>query len=256
MTLLHHGDCLDILPTLPKHSVDLVLTDPPYGTTACKWDAVIPLKPMWRELHRVIKPHRAIVLTAIQPFTTTLIVSNPAMFKYCWVWEKNVVAGFAHAKNKPMSKHEDIIVFSTGAVAHKTRSRQRMPYFPQGLTRLEKPLRKLTTNNVTGFMPRPSQTEFVTQTHTGYPSTVLQFDCERAGFHPTQKPVALMAYLINTYTRRGATVLDFTMGSGTTGVACAETGRQFIGIERNRDYFGVANDRIAAAVSDSQSQAA
>lgn len=241
---LHLGDCLEQMPRIPDQSVDLVLCDLPYGTTACAWDAVIPFEDLWAEYQRVVRGHGAIVLTASQPFTTALINSNFAWFKYCWVWEKSRVGDIFNAKNKPLKKHEDIVVFSAGTTANG--SDRRMPYYPQGL----QPTSKMAKNKETTrafFAPRPSHKETYEQTATGYPTSVLKFSND-TGLHPTQKPVALMEYLIRTYTNEGDTVLDNTMGSGTTGVACMNTGRKFIGIERDPEYFSVARARILDAV--------
>ncbi len=241
------GDCLEEMQSIESGSVDMILADPPYGTTACKWDSVIPLEPMWEQLKRLIKPNGAIVMTASQPFTTTLISSNMSMFKYCWVWRKNRPSGFAQAKNKPMSQHEDICVFSSGVTVHKSQSKRRMPYNPQGLKRIDKVVKNNsgTMDKDSSFARRKNAVDTYKQEFTGYPNTVLDFDCEN-GLHPTQKPVALMEYLIKTYTNEGETVLDFTMGSGTTGVACKNLNREFIGIEKDEKYFNIAKHRIDA----------
>jgi site-specific DNA-methyltransferase (adenine-specific) len=210
----------------------MILTDPPYGTTACKWDSIIPLEPMWEQLKRIIKPNGAIVMTASQPFTTTLIASNMKMFKYCWVWDKRRVSNPQLAKFQPLKCHEDIVVFSLGG--KKTR------YYPQGLKDVIK-IRKKDSSEL-GHCVRK---DYI-QTQTGYPKTIQTFSFEQ-GLHPTQKPVALMEYLIRTYTNEGETVLDFTMGSGTTGVACVNLNRNFIGIELDEGYFKIAEERIQKA---------
>lgn len=243
MIKLMQGDCLELMRDIPDGSVDLVLTDPPYGTTACKWDAVIPFEPMWAHVRRVLKPTGAAVFTASQPFTSALVMSNAEWFKYCWVWEKSRPGDIFNAKNKPLKSHEDVIVFSAGTTANG--SNRRMAYLPQGVTK-----GGIKTNN-------PDDREYAFKgsrpslkahhvTHGGtYPRSVIKIANPNAGsFHPTQKPVALMEYLIRTYTNEGETVLDFTMGSGTTGVACVNTGRKFIGIERDEEYFQIAQDRI------------
>lgn len=242
---LMHGDCLERMKEIPDGSVDAVICDPPYGTTACKWDSVIPLEPMWAELKRVTKPLGAIVMTASQPFTTTLIASNMPMFKYCWVWQKNMVSGVAQAKNKPITQHEDIVVFSGGVTVHASQTTKRMTYNPQGLVECNKEMTNHAGSKIRagGVGTRPSHKATYTQTQTNYPRSIVAFDCER-GLHPTQKPVALMEYLIKTYTNEGETVLDFTMGSGTTGVAALNCGRKFIGIERDDTYFEIAQRRI------------
>ena len=227
-TLLLQGDCLELLPCITDASVALVLTDPPYGITACKWDSVIPFEPMWKQLKRIIKPDSAIILCGSEPFSSVLRVSNLDDYKYDWVWVKRPV-NFLNAKKQPLRKTERISVFG-GA-----------KYFPQNLIphrRVNKRSNSTETNREHG---RENISEF-----TNYPTDVLEFIGER-GFHPTQKPVALMEYLIRTYTNEGETVLDFTMGSGTTGVACMNTGRNFIGIERDEGYFAIAQKRIEEA---------
>ena len=243
MINLMKGDCLERMKEIEDGSVDMILTDPPYGTTACKWDSIIPLEPMWEQLNRIIKPNGAIVMTASQPFTTTLIASNMKMFKYCWVWEKSRSPGHVHAKNKPMKKHEDIVVFSTGTTVHKSQSKTRMTYNPQGLTSITPKIRKKGGSTDAVMGERPSHKDTI-QTETGYPTTILKIKSYGNTVHPTQKPVALMEYLIKTYTNEGETVLDFTMGSGSTGVACKNLNRLFIGIEMDDKYFEIAKERI------------
>ncbi len=238
------GDCLERMKEIPDGSVDLVLCDPPYGTTACKWDAVIPFEAMWLELKRVLKRNGAAVFTASQPFTSALVMSNIREFKYQWVWEKNKATGHLNAKKRPLVAHEDVLVFF----------KEQSLYAPQGLVRKQTPTiskgdrgRKGagSSGDCYGLAVRDS-----VQTHEGYPRSVFKFSVDmKAEFHPTQKPVALMEYLIRTYTHEGETVLDFTMGSGTTGVACANTGRKFNGIERDEGYFKIASERIATARS-------
>lgn len=245
------GDCLELMPWIADGSVDMVLCDLPYGTTACAWDAVIPFDQLWAEYKRVIKPNGAIVLTASQPFTTVLASSNLTWLKYSWVWAKNHPSGFAQAKNKPLSSHEDILVFSEGVTVHASQSTRRMPYYPQGLIRVDKTVKnnRRDSERASSFMPRDSHKAEYVQEFSNYPRTVLNFDSEPHGaaLHPTQKPVALMEYLIRTYTNPRDTVLDNTMGSGTTGVAAVNTGRHFIGIERDPAYFDIASARIDAA---------
>lgn len=239
------GDCIDKMATLDAGSIDLVLTDPPYGTTACAWDAVIPFEPMWCEVKRVLKPRGTAVFTASQPFTSALVMSNVEWFKYEWVWAKNRPTNFAHAKNKPMKKHENVLVFSSGTTVHASQSDLRMTYNPQGLVEIAPTVKKKTAGEKTEafFADRPGHREFV-RDKTGYPHSILEYSTDMLDLHPTAKPVALMEYLIRTYTNEGETVLDFTMGSGTTGVACANTGRKFIGIERDPAYFAVACKRL------------
>ena len=245
-SILYQGDCLEQMQLMiPDESIDLILTDPPYGTTACKWDSIIPLEPMWEQLKRIIKSNGAIVMTASQPFTTTLITSNMDMFKYCWVWEKARPSGFAQAKNKPLSNHEDILVFSNGVTVHKSQSKNRMIYNPQRLVRINKEVKNNSKSfeKDSVFSNRKNAKDCYIQEFTNYPKTTLKFKNE-VGFHPTQKPVALMEYLIKTYTNPDEVVLDFTMGSGTTGVACDNVGRHFIGIEQDEKYFKIASERI------------
>lgn len=255
---LMRGDCLDHLGAVADQSIDLILCDLPYGTTACAWDSIIPLDRLWSEYKRVIKPNRPIVLTASQPFTTTLISSNREWFRYDCTWVKNRPTNFAHAKNKPMKKHEDVLVFSEGTTAHVSQSKSRMPYYPQGLVEVEKKasVRKRPTQLTDAFFQgRASHGEF-TREFTNYPHTVLEFATDQLGLHPTAKPVAMMEYLIRTYSAEGEVVLDNTMGSGTTGVAAANTGRRFIGIERDPGYFEIAHKRIAEAYSETIKSAA
>lgn len=236
------GDCLEIMPTLAAGSVDMVLCDLPYGTTACKWDAVIPFEPLWREYRRLcVGP---VVLTASQPFTSALGASNIGELKYQWYWRKTRATGHLNAKKIPMKDVEDILVFC----------RAQPTYNPQGLRPLNKVQRNSASHIARGVSTAATSVvtggiksvEYV-QESTGYPRQVLDFASEGGTAHPTQKPVALMEYLIRTYTNPGDTVLDNTMGSGTTGVACANTGRRFIGIERDPTYFDIAQKRIEAA---------
>jgi site-specific DNA-methyltransferase (adenine-specific) len=228
--LLLLGDCLDRMKEIPDGSVDMVLCDLPYGTTACKWDSVIPFKPLWEHYRRVCKKNAAIVLTASQPFTSALVMSNVDEFKYCWYWKKRPV-NFLNAKKQPMRNIEDILVFCGGC------------YKPQGLVACYKINRRSNSTETNGAHGLENLSEF-----TNYPAQVLEISGER-GLHPTQKPVALMEYLIKTYTNEEETVLDNTMGSGTTGVACVNTSRNFIGIERDEEYMKIAEARIAAAIN-------
>ena len=239
------GDCLERMKEIPDGSVDMIAADLPYAATLFKWDSMIPLDRLWAQYRRVIKQHGAIVLTATQPFTTVLINSNSQWFKYCWVWEKTIVGDVFNAKNKPLRKHEDILVFSEGTTANK--SNRRMPYYPQGLVDGGKSWKRKETIAACRA-PRPSHAAKYTQTQTGYPTSVLRFPNE-TGLHPTQKPVPLFEYLIRTYTNPGEVVLDNCFGSGTTGVACVNTGRRFIGIERDPNYFDIGRRRIEAAIA-------
>ena len=246
---LYQGDCLEVMKNILDKSVDLVLTDPPYGTTACKWDSAIPLEPMWKELKRVTKPNSAIVLFGQEPFSSLLRVSNLEMFKYDWYWRKSRPSGFTNAKLKPLKDIEVISVFSTGVTANG--SKNNMTYFPQGLEKVDKEWSRPEhyMGGDRGVNPaRKSHKLSRVVENTGYPRQVLDFPNSNKGLvHPTQKPVALMEYLIKTYSNEGMTVLDFTMGSGTTGVAAKNLNRNFIGIEKDEGYFKVAQERIEKA---------
>jgi len=243
------GDCLERMKEIPDGSVDMVLCDLPYGTTACKWDSVIPFEPLWAEYRRVTKRNAAIVLTASQPFTSALVMSNPALFRYDWTWRKPKGTGHLNAAKQPMRDKEDIAVFYARQPTYN-------PQFAQGTPYKDKAGKdhsaRSSMTDVYG-----AYTNFRNDNDgRRYPKQVVEFGVvERGTYHPTQKPVALMEYLIRTYTNEGETVLDNTMGSGTTGVACINTGRQFVGIERDEGYFSIAEKRIADAVS-AQSQAA
>lgn len=245
MIQLIHGEAIEEMKKIPDGSIDAVICDPPYGTTSCKWDTVIPFEPMWEQLKRVTKKNGAIVLFGSQPFTSALVMSNPKMFKYEWVWEKSRTVGFLNAKNAPLKKTENISVFSSGATANNNPNR--MQYFPQGLTEINEIRKSVKQSAETIVGSRPSRNKDYTATHTGYPNNILRFNNETKQIHPTQKPVALMEYLIKTYTNEGETVLDFTMGSGTTMVACKNLNRKGIGIEMDKDYFKIAQKRVAEA---------
>jgi DNA modification methylase len=233
MIRLIKGDCLKKMRMVDDGSVDLILCDLPYGTTACKWDTVIPFEPLWAHYKRIIKPRGAIVLTASQPFTSALVMSNPRWFRHEWMWKKNCATGHLNATRRPMLNHEQILVFSDSGPN----------YFPQGVRHTSK-----TNRRGAGLENYGAHRLENLATGENYPRTILEFGVHRSiGQHPTQKPVALMEYLIRTYTHEGETVLDNTMGSGTTGVACVNTGRNFIGIELDEKYFQTAADRIAKA---------
>ena len=238
-TDLYLGDCLEVMKDIPDGSVDMVLADPPYGTTQCKWDSVIPFEPMWAQLRRVTKKNGAIVMTASQPFTSALVMSNAKMFKYDWTWRKPKGTGHLNAKKMPMRDKEDILVFYFKPCTYNPQFSAGTPYKnkagdPSGATSM--------TNSYGNYTNFRNDNE-----GKRYPKQVLEFPVvERGTLHPTQKPVALMEYLIKTYTNEGETVLDFTMGSGTTGVAAKSLNRKFIGIELDEDYFNIAKDRIDA----------
>ena len=238
---LYNGNCLEAMETLINKGVkvDAIITDLPYGTTHCKWDSVIDLDTLWALYKALIKPLGAIVLFGQQPFTTRLISSNYEWFKYCWIWKKNRQPNFMMAKYAPLKTTEDIIVFSDGKI--NTNTRNKMTYYPQGLEDVSINVKSNVKKD--GVNIYNCLNKSYTQTKSGYPKNIIEFDCE-SGLHPTQKPVALMEYLIKTYTLEGDTVLDSCMGSGTTGVACVNTNRNFIGIELNEKYFRISKERI------------
>ena len=237
---LFQGDCLDIMPLIPDNSIDCIITDPPYGTTACKWDSIIPLEPMWEQLKRVIKPNGAIVLFGAEPFSSILRCSNLKMYKYDWVWNKTKTQHFAQAPYRPMTEHELVSVFSYGGNAKN--ANPRLVYNPQGLVKCHKVCKGKKASHSEHRIRLTDQADYI-QEWSNYPTTILKFASEGKTIHPTQKPVALMEYLIKTYTLEGETVLDFTMGSGSTGVACKNTNRNFIGIEKEHKYYEIACQR-------------
>lgn len=245
---LYQGDCLEVMRSIPDGSIDCVIADLPYGMTSCPWDSVIPLPPLWDALRRVIKPNGVICLFGSEPFSTKLRVAALDIYKYDWVWKKTTPTGFVHAKNMPLKDYELISVFSGGSINHKSlvSPEKRMPYNPQGVRAVNRTVKahRNKHGNISGI--RPSHKEEYTQEYENFPRMVIKFPKER-GFHPTQKPVPLLEYLIRTYTNPGETVLDPTMGSGSTGVAAANTGRRFIGIELDAQYFQIAQRRIAKA---------
>tara|TARA_R110000796_G_scaffold15620_2_gene49650 strand:+ start:140 stop:895 length:756 start_codon:yes stop_codon:yes gene_type:complete len=250
MINLMRGDCLERMKEIPDGSVDMVLTDPPYGTTECKWDSAIPLDQMWEQLNRIIKPKGAIVLTSTQPFTTKLISSNYEMFKYCWYWKKSKATGHLNAKAQPMRNVEDVLIFSNGkATSTSLKHGNAMTYNPQGTSEcnLKRINGKMSKEGHYSNKPSRAYKSSFIQEKTGYPKQLIEFKSVAKTVHHTQKPVPLMEYLIKTYTNEGETVLDFTMGSGTTGVACVNTGRNFIGIEMDENYFEIASKRIGEA---------
>lgn len=229
---------------IPDGSVDCIVCDLPYGTTACAWDSVIPLPNLWAEYNRVIKPHGAIVLTCTQPFTSQLVMSNTKMYRHQWIWEKNTVTGFANVKKQPLRCFEDVLVFGNKALI----------YNPQGLRRVNKVKRNgCSVGGVTvrgdigksmGKGRMRTEGSVYTQEFTNYPRQVLRFNSDIKTFHPTQKPVALIQYLIRTYSNEGDTILDNCMGSGTTAIAAIREKRNFIGFELNKEYYDKACKRI------------
>lgn len=231
---LKQGDCLELMQEIPESTIDMILCDLPYGTTQCKWDSIIPINELWQHYNRVIKHNGAVVLFSVQPFTTKLIHSNLKQFRYCWYWKKNNKTGGQFAKVQPMRCVEDICVFY----------KKKPTYNPQGLVKLQKPIiNKKVKTDIYNWRGGNS-----IQQYKNYPANLLEFKNEAHGnkkrLHPTQKPVALLEYLIKTYTNEGETVLDNCMGSGSTGEACINTNRKFYGIEKDAYYFDVATKRI------------
>jgi site-specific DNA-methyltransferase (adenine-specific) len=247
---LYCGDCLEVMKKIPDKSIDMILCDLPYGTTACKWDVVIPFEPLWKEYKRIIKDNGAIVLTASQPFTSALVMSNVKMFKYEWIWKKSTSSNFLQSNYQPRKIHEDVLIFSKGKASF-TKNGGKMNYFPQMWGEAKK-----TNTNTTASKGLKSWNgrmrddyNIVSKNDTGkrFPESIIEFKTDKTKLHPTQKPVALLEYLIKTYTIEGETVLDNCMGSGSTGVACVNTNRKFIGIEKDKTYFNIAEKRIEEA---------
>ena len=244
LNTIYNEDCLEGMKRIPDKSIDMILCDLPYGTTACKWDEVIPFEPLWEQYERVIKDNGAIVLTASQPFTTKLIASNFDMFKHEWVWIKSH-GGFATAKFKPLKRHEDVLVFSKGTVSYhpqmvevkgKVRDQRNEPAFNNnGRNKVDSPINPGTKMAYSkDYNPKKR-----------YPKSHIEFSNRtEKTIHPTQKPVPLFEYLIKTYTNKGETVLDNCMGSGTTAIACLNTDRQYIGFELDETYHKLSLERI------------
>ena len=241
-------DCLEGMKLIPDKSVDMILCDLPYGTTACKWDTVIPFEPLWEQYKRVIKDNGAICLFGSQPFTTELINSQRKIFKYCWYWKKSKPNGWQHSKNRPMTAIEEICVFSLAPMGHASLlGDKRMNYNPQGIESAgEKSISKSEHGRILG--DRPNQVGKKYEAYTGFPSNVLEYPnvTGKNAMHPTQKPIELCEYLIHTYTNEGETVLDNCIGSGTTAVACINTNRNYIGFELSEEYCKIAKKRIDA----------
>ena len=244
---LRQGDCLELMKDIPDGSVDMILCDLPYGTTANKWDKVIQSDKLWEQYRRIIKSRGAIVLFASGQFTNKLINSQNDIYRYKWIWVKNRSGNFVNANNRPMTRYEEICVFSNGITANTKNLERKMVYNPQGLVEINKVIKHGDTQFGTMAGKRPGHKKVTVQKFTNYPTDVLRFDVENKPQHPTQKPIPLLEYLIKTYTHEGETVLDNCMGSGSTGVACVNTGRSFIGMELNDNYFKIAEQRINEA---------
>ena len=246
MIELYNGDCLEVMDKLIEQGikVDAIITDPPYGTTACKWDSVIPFDKMWERLNKLIKPNGAIVLFGSEPFSSQLRMSNLKNYKYDWIWQKTKPSGHLNAKKQPLRKYENISVFY----------KKQCLYNPQGLIYGEfnnnRPSRK---NKQKGSYTFGLEKDFGLSDATNYPTNILNYtNANNNLLHPTQKPVALLEYLIKTYTNQNETVLDNCMGSGSTGVACINTNRNFIGIELDEKYFKIAKERISSIRKEEQ----
>ena len=251
-TDLYFGDCLEVMKDIPAGSVDLILSDPPYGTTGSKWDSVLHTKDLWSEYRRVISPRGVIVLFATEPFATCMRYEALDLYKYDWIWRKTTVTGFAHARNMPLRDYENIMVFSKAPIGHISKlGEKRMIYNPQGLTACHQVdlSHKKTTVLHSGTFANTEEKYYVRK-QTNFPRMVLDFkkNPKDTKYHVNAKPVPLLEYLVKTYTNEGDTVLDNCMGSGSTGVACANTGRNFIGIEIDKDYFDIAQKRIRGAI--------
>jgi site-specific DNA-methyltransferase (adenine-specific) len=233
------GDCLERLADIADHSVDLILSDPPSGTSGLDWDKPLDLQRLWQHYSRIIRPNHAIVLFGVQPYTTDIINSNREWFKYEWIWVKSHKTGFVHATSKPLRKHENILVFSEGTAISSKRSTRRMPFYPQNLLPVpdgQQRFKRFGQRRYSAGYRESCKRDHIWEL-TGYPSSVLEYPADRFGLHPVAKPVNLLQFLIETYTQPGAIVLDNAMGAGSTGIACAITGRRFIGIEKEARFF-------------------
>ena len=240
---IYNMDCLEGMKLIPDKSIDMILCDLPYGTTSCKWDTVIPFEPLWEQYERIIKDNGAIVLTASQPFTSALVMSNPKLFRYEWIWEKTLAANFMFVKKQPAKKHENILVFYKKQPTYNPQMEEGKPYKDKRTTRYKeksKIEREIIMDLMDQHIKKPIENK-----GTRYPGTVQKFSNGNNGnIHPTQKPVALFEYLIKTYTNEGDIVLDNCMGSGTTAIAALKTNRKFIGFEIEAEYYEKANERI------------
>ena len=242
------GDCLERMKEIPDGSIDLILTDPPYGTTACKWDSVIDLELMWKQIDRICHKNTPKIMFAQTPFDKVLGCSNLKELKYEWVWVKNRPTGHLNSKFTPLKSHENILVFTKGSASFVKNTKNSSTYNPQGLVACLK-VNKRTRGN--GNYDEVNNKLENVALFENYPKSVLNFKVE-VGLHPTQKPVALLEYLIKTYTQENETVLDFTFGSGSTGVACVNTNRSFVGIELDENYFNIAEKRIQDALDNKE----
>ena len=242
---IYNMDCIEGMRQMESESVDCIICDLPFGTTACAWDSVIPFDQLWEQYKRIRKPYAPILLFGSEPFSTAVRMSNLSEFRYDWIWIKSQAADFVHAKNRPMKNYEVISAFCQYPMGHKSQlGDRRMPYDPQGLVPCHK-VKNGRNKFGTNIGKRPSQVDEYVAEFTNYPNAVLKFDQTGKKLHPTQKPVELVQYLIRTYTSEGMTILDNCMGSGTTAVAAIKEKRHYIGFELNKDYFDIAQRRIA-----------
>jgi len=249
---IYNMDCLEGMKYIDDKSIDMILCDLPYGTTSCKWDTIIPFEPLWEQYERIIKDNGAIVLFGSEPFSSYLRLSNIKLYKYDWKWIKSKVGNFLNCKNSPLKKYEDILVFSKGNIANG--SKNMMKYYPQGIIEINKQCsNKGKSRKGTTIEERPSRQNDYIQRYTNYPNNILEFNSED-GLHPTQKPVALLEYLIKTYTNENEVILDNCIGSGTTAIACINTNRNYIGFELNKEYYEIAKNRINKHIIDNNLQ--
>ena len=246
---IYNEDCLEGMKRIPDGSIDMILCDLPYGITTCKWDTIIPFEPLWEQYERVIKDNGAIVLTAGEPFTSKLIISNLPLFKYSLVWRKTRIQGFAQAPYRFMTEHEDVVIFGKGGCAKNAKNR--MKFNPQGLIYSPRVTKGKKANASEHRISKTDQMSFISE-WTNYPKSIIEIGSEFKTVHPTQKPVALFEYLIKTYTNENETVLDNCMGSGTTAIACINTKRNYIGFELDEHYCDIANERIQKTLAEKE----
>jgi len=235
---VHLGDCLELMKDIPDKSIDMILCDLPYGTTACKWDTIIPFEPLWAQYKRVIKDNGVIVLTASQPFTSVLVTSNLKMYKHEWIWNKNRGSNFANTVREPMKEHESVLVFANKKWTYNKQMEQRKG---SGADRVKYVVNPSTETTNYGDLSNKKTTKYG---ELRVPSSVQKFNTDTSGQHPTIKPVPLFEYLIKTYTNEGELVLDNTAGSGTTAIACLNTNRNYILMEKEQKYYDIINERV------------
>ena len=237
---LYNGDCLEVMQNIPDNSIDFILTDLPYGNSGLNWDKIIPNNLMWQQLKRIRKDNTAIALFGTEPFSSHLRLSNLKEYKYDWIWIKNRCGNFINCKNAPLKYSENICIFSNGATANNNKNRS--IYYPQDLIKTNVVKKDIKTNYL-GVRKSRTNGLFLSK-YKNYPKNILYYNSVNKGLHPTQKPTELLEYLIKTYTKENQIVLDFTMGSGSTGVACVNTNRDFVGIELDQQYYNIAKERI------------